>query len=134
MNRFIEAQERYYKIALNEVQSGKKLTHWIWYIFPQMRGLGHSYYAHLYGIKNIEEAREYLQDKILGERLREITNALLEHYDKTADDIFGDLDAMKVKSCMTLFDAISPNDIFDKVLDRFYEGKRCELTIRALNS
>jgi uncharacterized protein (DUF1810 family) len=99
-----------------------------------MRGLGHSYYAHLYGIKNIEEAREYLQDKILGERLREITNALLEHYDKTADDIFGDLDAMKVKSCMTLFDAISPNDIFDKVLDRFYEGKRCELTIRALNS
>jgi uncharacterized protein (DUF1810 family) len=134
MNRFIEAQERDYKIALNEVQSGKKLTHWIWYIFPQMRGLGHSYYAHLYGIKNIEEAREYLQDKILGERLREITNALLEHYDKTADDIFGDLDAMKVKSCMTLFDAISPNDIFDKVLDRFYEGKRCELTIRALNS
>lgn len=134
MNRFIEAQERYYKIALNEVQSGKKLTHWIWYIFPQMRGLGHSYYAHLYGIKNIEEAREYLQDKILGERLREITNALLEHYDKTADDIFGDLDAMKVKSCMTLFDAISPNDIFDKVLDRFYEGKRCKLTIRVLNS
>jgi uncharacterized protein (DUF1810 family) len=134
MNRFIEAQERDYKIALNEVQSGKKLTHWIWYIFPQMRGLGHSYYAHLYGIKNIEEAREYLQDKILGERLREITNALLEHYDKTADDIFGDLDAMKVKSCMTLFDAISPNDIFDKVLDRFYEGKRCKLTIRVLNS
>ena len=134
MNRFIEAQERDYKIALYEVRSGKKLTHWIWYIFPQMRGLGHSYYAHLYGIKNIEEAREYLQDKILGERLREITNVLLEHYDKTADDIFGDLDAMKVKSCMTLFDAISPNDIFDKVLDRFYEGKRCESTIRILNS
>ena len=134
MNRFIEAQERDYKIALNEVQSGKKLTHWIWYIFPQMRGLGRSYFAQLYGIKNIEEAREYLQDKILGERLREITNALLEHYDKTADDIFGYLDAMKVKSCMTLFDAISPNDIFDKVLDRFYEGKRCELTIRILNS
>lgn len=134
MNRFIKAQERDYKIAFNEVQSGKKLTHWIWYIFPQMRGLGHSYYAHLYGIKNIEEAREYLQDKILGERLREITNVLLEHYDKTADDIFGDLDAMKVKSCMTLFDAISPNDIFDKVLDRFYEGKRCKLTIKILNS
>jgi uncharacterized protein (DUF1810 family) len=60
MNRFIEAQERYYKIALNEVQSGKKLTHWIWYIFPQMRGLGRSFYAHLYGIINIEEAQEYL--------------------------------------------------------------------------
>jgi uncharacterized protein (DUF1810 family) len=134
MNRFIEAQERDYKIALNEVQSGKKLTHWIWYIFPQMRGLGRSFYAHLYGIINIEEAQEYLQDEILGERLREITNALLEHYDKTAVDIFGYLDAMKVKSCMTLFDAISPNDIFDKVLDRFYEGKRCELTIRILNS
>jgi uncharacterized protein (DUF1810 family) len=134
MNRFVVAQERDYAIALNEVHNGKKLTHWIWYIFPQMRGLGHSYYAHLYGIKNIEEAQEYLQDEILGERLREITNALLEHYDKTAVDIFGYLDAMKVKSCMTLFDAISPNDIFDKVLDRFYEGKRCESTIRILNS
>lgn len=132
MNRFVKAQERDYAIALNEVHNGKKLTHWIWYIFPQIRGLGHSYYAHLYGIKNIEEAQEYLQDIILGKRLREITETLLDHDDMTADDIFGTLDAMKVKSCMTLFDVICPNDIFAKVLDIFYEGKRCELTLKIL--
>ena len=122
LERFVQAQNYMYKQALEEIEDGYKQSHWIWYIFPQMRGLGHSYYAHLYGIINIEEAQEYLQDKILGERLREITNALLEHYDKTAVDIFGYLDAMKVKSCMTLFDAVSPGDIFENVISVFYNG------------
>ena len=132
LERFVEAQKRDYNIALKEVQNGKKETHWIWYIFPQMLGLGRSCYANLYGIKNKEEAEGYLEHKVLGTRLREVTNALLEHEGKPADDIFGYPDTMKVKSSMTLFDSISPDDIFAQVLDKFYEGKRCKITIEML--
>ena len=132
LERFVEAQKRDYNIALKEVQNGKKETHWIWYIFPQMLGLGRSCYANLYGIKNKEEAEEYLKHKVLGKRLREVTNALLEHEGKPADDIFGYPDTMKVNSSMTLFDIICPDDIFAQVLDKFYEGKRCKLTLEML--
>ena len=132
LERFVEAQKRDYKTALKEVQSGKKETHWIWYVFPQMLGLGRSCYANLYGIKNKEEAEEYLKHKVLGKRLREVTNALLEQEGKAADKIFGYPDTMKVKSSMTLFDSISPDDIFAIVLDKFYEGKRCKLTLEML--
>ena len=132
LERFVEAQKRDYNIALKEVQNGKKETHWIWYIFPQMLGLGRSCYANLYGIKNKEEAEGYLEHKVLGTRLREVTSALLEHEGKPADDIFGYPDTMKVKSSMTLFDSISPDDIFAQVLDKFYEGKRCKITIEML--
>ena len=132
LERFVEAQKRDYKTALKEVQSGKKETHWIWYVFPQMLGLGRSCYANLYGIKNKDEAEEYLKHKVLGKRLREVTNALLEQEGKAADEIFGYLDTMKVKSSMTLFDSISPDDIFAQVLDKFYEGKRCKLTLEML--
>lgn len=132
LERFVEAQKRDYKTALKEVQSGKKETHWIWYVFPQMLGLGRSCYANLYGIKNKEEAEEYLKHKVLGKRLREVTNALLEQEGKAADKIFGYPDTMKVKSSMTLFDSISPDDIFAQVLDKFYEGKRCKLTLEML--
>ena len=131
LERFVEAQKRDYKTALKEVQSGKKETHWIWYVFPQMLGLGHSCYANLYGIKNKDEAEEYLKHKVLGKRLREVTNALLEQ-DRKADEIFGYPDTMKVKSSMTLFDSIAPDDIFAQVLDKFYEGKRCNLTLEML--
>lgn len=106
LGRFIEAQKRDYQLALSEVRAGKKQSHWIWYIFPQMYGLGHSCYANLYGIRDKKEAEEYLKHKILGKRLREITMALLDHDGCSAEDIFGDLDAMKVRSCMTLFDVI----------------------------
>lgn len=132
LERFVEAQKRDYNIALKEVQNGKKETHWIWYIFPQMLGLGRSCYANLYGIKNKEEAEEYLKHKVLGKRLREVTNALLEHEGKPADDIFGYPDTMKVNSSMTLFDIICPDDIFAQVLDKFYDGKRCKLTLEML--
>ena len=131
LERFVQAQKRDYKTALKEVQNGKKETHWIWYVFPQMLGLGHSCYANLYGIKNKDEAEEYLKHKVLGKRLREVTNALLEQ-DGKADEIFGYPDTMKVKSSMTLFDSIAPDDIFAKVLDKFYEGKRCKLTLEML--
>lgn len=133
LERFIEVQEFNYQHALEEVRAGKKQSHWIWYIFPQMRGLGSSYFAQMYGIRDREEAEEYLNHEILGKRLREITFALLEHDKYSAEDIFGDLDAMKVRSCMTLFDIISPDDIFAEVLIKFYNNQRCTLTTSMLS-
>ena len=133
LERFVEAHKRDYKIALEEVRSGQKRTHWIWYIFPQMYGLGHSCYANLYGIRDRKEAEEYLKDKTLGKRLREITSTLLQHEGKSAEEIFGELDAMKVRSSMTLFDAVCPNDMFAEVLEKFYNGERCVITIAKLN-
>lgn len=132
IERFIDAQKTDYKIALAEIERGRKQSHWIWYIFPQLVGLGRSCYSTLYGIRDRQEAEEYLQNEVLGCRLREITNALLKHNDKTAEEIFGGLDAMKVRSSMTLFDVISPDDIFAQVLDTFYDGKRCEFTLSAI--
>ena len=133
LERFIKAQGHHYKLALEEVRSGKKQSHWIWYIFPQMRGLGRSFFAQLYGICDREEAVAYLNHEVLGPRLREITSALLDHVDYSAEEIFGDLDAMKVRSCMTLFDVISPDDIFADVLNKFYGQQRCGLTVRMLS-
>lgn len=102
------------------------------YIFPQLRGLGYSHNAHYYGISGREEARRYLQHPVLGGRLREISHALLQHKGMEAESILGGIDAMKVRSCMTLFDAISPNDVFAEVLNTFYAGSRCESTLALL--
>ena len=136
INRFIEAQEIPYfcgyKHALEEVKNGKKTNHWIWYIFPQLRCLGRSSRAHYYGIADRAEAERYLNHQILGSRIREITEALLAHRDKTALEIFGEIDAIKVRSCMTMFDYLSPCDIFCEVLDSFYESERCELTLKVM--
>ena len=132
LERFLEAQNSgwdSYEMALGEIKNGHKYSHWIWYVFPQIKGLGHSYNSEFYGISGIEEAEAYLSHELLGSRLREITDALLSHNDKTAQSILGDIDSMKVRSCMTLFDLVSPNDVFAKVLDTFYEGKRCEKTL-----
>lgn len=134
LGRFLDAQEGDYPTALAEIRAGRKSSHWIWYIFPQMRGLGHSYNSEYYGIESLEEAREYLHHEVLGERLREITCALLEHRDKSATDILGEIDAMKLRSSMTLFDMASPNDIFAEVLDVFYEGNRCKHTLRKFST
>ena len=127
LNRFIEGQStRYgdYKTAYEEISKGRKVSHWIWYVFPQLKGLGHSRRSIYYGIADRKEAEAYLRHPVLGERLREITNALLRHEGRDPEAIFGSIDANKVRSCMTLFDCISPNDIFGDVLDIFYEGKR----------
>ncbi len=136
INRFLEAQDVAYffgyKQALKEVKYGQKFSHWIWYIFPQLRCLGRSNRADYYGIADKHEAETYLAHPILGARLREITEALLEHKDKTALFIFGDIDAIKVRSCMTMFDFLSPNDIFGEVLDIFYQNERCELTLQVM--
>ena len=123
LERFVDAQERMYEKALAEVKNGKKLSHWIWYIFPQLKGLGESYNSHYYGIDDLEEARAYLKHPVLGTRLREITSVFLDLVGKNAKDVFGDVDAMKVHSCMTLFNEVSEDDLFKKVIDRYFS--RC---------
>lgn len=131
LQRFTDAQARTYQQALSEIKNGRKATHWIWYIFPQLTGLGYSYNSKYYALSNIDEARAYLNDKILGKRLREICEGLISlPSDRTAKQIFGSVDAMKVKSCMTLFDYICPNDIFGLILLRYYNGSKCGFTLR----
>ena len=132
LERFVDAQERMYETALAEVKSGKKLSHWIWYIFPQLKGLGMSGNSHYYGIDDIEEARAYLQHPVLGARLREITLTLLQHQGKRAVEIFGIIDVLKVSSCMTLFNEVAEDDLFLQVLDVFYYGEKDELTMKRL--
>lgn len=134
LQRFLDAQENDYAEALHEIKQGYKQSHWIWFIFPQMRGLGRSPMAENYGIKSIEEARAYLEDPILKKRLIEISSALLKHKGKsTAYEILGTIDAIKVRSCMTLFDHILPHAIFAKVLDAFYNSQRDELTLKFIS-
>lgn len=135
LERFIESQNspcNGYKQALPEIRDGRKRSHWVWYIFPQLRGLGFSYQANFYGIADREEAARYLRHPVLGTRLREITHALLQHRDTPPESILGGIDALKVCSCMTLFDAISPNDLFSEVLAAFYAHDRCERTLEML--
>ena len=128
LDRFITAQETVYAQALKEIREGQKKGQWMWYIFPQIKGLGHSYNSEFYGISSKEEAKAYLEHPVLGVRLRKITRALLD-CSKSADDILGYPDVLKVRSCMTLFDLVSPDDIFNDVLYKFYEGQRCDKTI-----
>lgn len=135
VKRFVEAPNATYagyKQALEEVRNGRKVWHWIWYVFPQMRGLGHSERANYYGIADREEAEDYLLNFTLNDRIHEISEALLQHKEKSVYRIFGEIDAMKVQSSMTLFDAISPNDVFGRVLDQFYGGVRDERTLELL--
>ena len=131
LERFIEAQDTgyMYDLALKEIREGKKQSQWIWFIFPQIKGLGHSYNSEFYGLNGIEEAKAYLEHPELGSRLKEITMALLDSDKPSIDEIFDFPDNLKVRSCMTLFDMISPNDVFKKALNRYYEGKSCEKTI-----
>lgn len=132
LERFVEAQELMYPMALDEVRNGRKRGHWIWYIFPQLKGLGESYNSSYYGIDGIEEARAYLAHPVLGARLREITAAFLELVGKNAQEVFGHLDAMKVRSCMTLFNVVSDDDLFQRVLDRYYNGVADDRTLDIL--
>ena len=134
LERFIEAQKLDYDLALHEICEGQKRGHWIWYIFPQIKGLGHSCNSEYYGISGTKEARAYLDHPILGARLREISQAMLDCGNPSADDILGFPDVLKVRSCMTLFDIVSPNDIFKQVLDKYYDGKPCDKTIWRLGT
>ncbi len=122
LQRFLTAQDFAYDKALGEIRSGRKRTHWIWYIFPQQKGLGHSHNSEFYGLDGIDEARSYLAHPVLGARLREISEALLTHAGKrNIDDIMGQqIDVLKLQTSMNLFNRISPNDIFKRVLDTFF--------------
>ncbi len=133
LDRFVEAQLPTYEQALKEIKAGLKLSHWMWYVFPQMQGLGSSYNSKFYGISCREEAEAYLHHPVLGARLIEITQAVLSHENRSAFKIFGSPDDMKLRSCMTLFSAISDErNIFEQVLNRFFDGKPCAHTLRSL--
>lgn len=126
LNRFLDAQNASYdgyEQALEEIRRGRKVSHWIWYIFPQIKGLGHSGMSGYYGIENLEEAKQYLQNPLLQKRLIEISEALLEQEGRI-EEIVGYVDALKVRSCMTLFQEADPSiEVFGKVLDKFYGGQ-----------
>ena len=130
LEKFHKAQEKDYKTALREIQNGRKDSHWMWYIFPQLKGLGRSGMADYYGISNINEAKQYLADPVLGPRLLEISSALLEIDTNDAEKVMGYPDHLKLKSCMTLFAAADPhNEIFQKVLQKYYNGEKDQKTL-----
>lgn len=133
LSRFHEAQAKHYQTALSEIKDGYKRSHWMWFIFPQIKGLGRSFAAQFYAISCVDEARAYLDDELLEERLREICEELLKHSGRSVQGVLGGIDSMKLKSSMTLFDIVSPNDVFDKVLDTFYFGERDQRTFELLN-
>ena len=119
--RFLDAQEVAYTQALSELKGGRKQSHWIWYIFPQQKGLGHSYNSKYYGLDGEGEARAYVEHEILGDRLRECCKALLLHKDKDIKYIMGSgIDVLKLKTSMRLFNKVSPNDVFEEVLNAFF--------------
>ncbi|WP_256009739.1 DUF1810 domain-containing protein [Desertivirga xinjiangensis] len=131
--RFISAQEQDYAIALSEIKAGRKRSHWMWYIFPQMKGLGFSQMAQHYGIKDLAEATAYLAHPVLGGRLVEITKALLQLPGNDATYIMGSPDDMKLRSSMTLFAMVPGADpVFEAVLEKFFEGKKDDATLRLI--
>ena len=133
LKRFTDAQRRDYERALSEIKNGRKRTHWMWYIFPQLRGLGVSETAYRYGISGLEEARAYLNDPVLGARLKEISEALMALDDKDASSIFGWPDDLKLRSCMTLFSLVSEaGSVFHRVLDAYFDGERDDRTLKML--
>ena len=133
LERFVYAQEHDYDQALAELISGHKQTHWIWYILPQLRELGRSQMALKYGISSRTEAKEYAAHPVLGPRLLECVNAILQNSNRSAKQILGDVDSKKFKSCLTLFAEVAPSEpIFARALAAFYQGRRDTETLRLL--
>lgn len=132
LERFIKAQKEYYDIALEEIRNGEKRSHWMWFIFPQIKGLGETDISIYYAIENLEEAKAYLKNEYLSHNLIEITNAILEVNDKTAVEILGFPDYYKLRSSMTLFYLASTNGLFKKVIDKYYNGELGDLTMNIL--
>jgi uncharacterized protein (DUF1810 family) len=131
--RFTTAQEGVYQRALAEIRAGAKRSHWMWFIFPQIDGLGFSSTAKHYAIKSAEEARQYLAHPVLGPRLLECAEAVLAVENRSAYEIFGSPDDLKLKSCMTLFESVAGSDsVFSRVLDKYYQGKRDARTLEIL--
>ena len=133
LSRFLNAQARDYETALREIRAGHKRSHWIWYIFPQLDGLGYSPTAQYYGIRDLEQAKDYMAHPVLGPRLVEISEALLALPSSDPGAVMGYPDDLKLCSSMTLFELAAPDQpVFGKVLDKFYGGRRDPLTLRLL--
>ena len=133
LQRFIDAQQSDYPIALAEIKQVRKRSHWMWYIFPQIAGLGVSSTAKFYAIKDVEEAKAYLAHPILGPRLIEITEAALTVEGRTAEEIFGYPDVLKFCSCATLFAHVADDgSVFQRVIEKYYDGKWDEATLGLL--
>ena len=135
LQRFLDAQKEDYEVALKEIKKGRKTSHWMWYIFPQISGLGFSDTAKFYAIKDKNEATEYLNHDIWGKRLIEISTELLKLSTSNSVEVFGHTDSLKLKSSMTLFSLLENTDpVFQKVLDMFFGGMKDEKTIQLLQT
>ena len=132
LERFVEAQAPVYDRALAELKAGRKQSHWMWFVFPQIAGLGNSPMAQHYAIQNLAEARAYLAHPLLGARLRECTQAVMGVESRTAHDIFGSPDDLKFRSSLTLFDLASPGDIFRAALEKYFSAEADPLTVEKL--
>jgi uncharacterized protein (DUF1810 family) len=135
LERFVEAQDGVHERALDELRAGRKTSHWMWFVFPQVAGLGSSPTAREYAIGSLEEARAYLEHPVLGPRLHECAEAVLSHSDRTAHDILGSPDDVKLRSSMTLFVlAAGPGSVFQRVLDAFFDGEPDTRTVDLLDT
>jgi len=135
LDRFVLAQEKMFETAYNELKRGRKESHWMWYIFPQITGLGFSEIAKYYAISNLDETAAYLKHVILGNNLIDISNVLIHHPSNNATEIFGTPDNMKLRSSMTLFaQAENTNSCFQTVLDKFFEGIPDEKTLKIITN
>ena len=133
LSRFVQAQEQTYSQALSELERGRKQSHWMWYVFPQLDGLGFSPITKRFSIKSENEARAYLKHSTLGPRLLECAEAILSVEGKSAREILGSPDDLKLKSCATLFAHVSPpGSVFEQILEKFYSGERDAATLRLL--
>ncbi|MBH0200562.1 MAG: DUF1810 domain-containing protein [Nitrospira sp.] len=133
LQRFLDAQEGVYDTVLNELRVGRKSSHWIWFIFPQITGLGHSGMAQQFAIASLDEAKAYLQHPVLGPRLRVCTQLVLNVNGRSAEEIFGYPDNLKFRSCMTLFlTAATDNNLFNNALLKYFDGKPDQLTMNVL--
>lgn len=133
LNRFVEAQEQEYELALSEIRSGYKRSHWMWYIFPQFDGLGFSSTSKHYSVKSLREAQAYLAHPVLGPRLTECAEALLRLEGRSAIEIFGSPDDMKLRSSATLFALVSSDgSVFHRLIDKYFHGQRDDKTLRLI--
>jgi uncharacterized protein (DUF1810 family) len=133
LERFVTAQAQIYPRVLAELQAGRKQSHWMWFIFPQIAGLSGSYRGQLYAIQSLEEAQEYLAHPVLGARLRECSQAVMAVEGNTAHQIFGSPDDLKFRSCLTLFAQVAPDEpLFADLLDKYFDGGADELTLQKL--
>ncbi|MCI0996976.1 DUF1810 family protein [Pseudomonas corrugata] len=133
LSRFVEAQGPVFNRVMDELRSGRKTSHWMWFIFPQLRGLGRSDMAARFAISGVAEARAYLQHEVLGPRLEACVSTVLQHHDLSAGQLFGSPDDLKFRSCLTLFMAAQPESaLYPQALDQFYSGEPDSKTLLLL--